>query len=119
MMISLWEWTGYTSLVLYSTLISIPSEYAEAAQLDGASDTQINFYIKIPLLKNTLWLLFLFNSIGALQVFNEPQMIGRLIALAPNYTPAMYIYNQAFLFGSFTYAIATGIVLAIIIFIIS
>jgi multiple sugar transport system permease protein len=119
LIIILWEWTGYTSLVLYSTLISIPTEYSEAAQLDGATNTQINFYIKFPLLRNTIWLLFLFNSIGALQVFNEPSMISKIISLSPNYTPAMYIYNQAFLFGSFTYAIAMGIILAIIIFVIS
>jgi multiple sugar transport system permease protein len=119
LIIVLWEWTGYTSLVLYSTLISIPSEYSEAAQIDGATNTQINFYIKLPLLRNTIWLLFLFNAIGALQVFNEPSMITKIISLPPNYTPAMYIYNQAFLFGSFTYAIAVGIILAVIIFIIS
>ena len=119
LLIIMWEWTGYTSLVLYSTLISIPTEYSEAAQLDGATNTQINSYIKLPLLKDTIWLLFLFNSIGALQVFNEPSMISKIISLSPNYTPAMYIYNQAFLFGSFTYAIAMGIILAIIIFVIS
>ena len=119
LIIILWEWTGYTSLILYSTLISIPSEYSEAAQLDGATNAQINFYIKFPLLRNTVWLLFLFNSIGALQVFNEPTMISKILSLSPNYTPAMYIYNQAFLFGSFTYAIAMGIILAIIIFVIS
>jgi len=119
LVIILWEWTGYTSLIIYSTLISIPAEYTEAAQLDGASRFQIATRIKIPLLKNTVWLLFLFNSIGALQVFNEPWMLGSMINLEPNFTPAMFIYNQAFSYGAFTYAIAMGLVLAAIIFIIS
>jgi len=119
LVIILWEWTGYTSLIIYSTLISIPAEYTEAAQLDGASRFQIATRIKIPLLKNTVWLLFLFNSIGALQVFNEPWMLGSMINLEPNFTPAMFIYNQAFSYGAFTYAIAMGLGLAAIIFIIS
>ena len=119
LVIILWEWTGYTSLIMYSTLVSIPSEYAEAAQIDGATFVQIALRIKVPLLRNTVWLLFIFNAIGALQVFNEPFIIGALITLPPNYTPAMYIYNEAFNYGAFTYAIAMSIILAGIIFVIS
>lgn len=119
LVIILWEWTGYTSLIMYSTLVSIPSEYAEQAQLDGATFWQIALRIKVPLLRNTVWLLFIFNSIGALQVFNEPYIIGSLISLPPNFTPAMYIYNEAFNYGAFTYGIAMSIILAIIIFFIS
>ena len=119
LIIILWEWTGYTSLIIYSTLVSIPKEYGEQAQLDGANLWQVSMYIKVPLLRNTVILLFIFNSIGALQVFNEPFIIGSLLTLPPNYTPAMYIYNEAFNYGSFTYAIAMGLILAIVIFIIS
>jgi multiple sugar transport system permease protein len=117
LVIILWEWTGYTTLIIYSTLVSIPTEYAEAAQLDGASTTQIALYIKVPLLRNTVLLLFIFNSIGALQVFNEPFILGSLVTLPPNYTPALYIYNEAFSYGAFTYATAMGLVLAGVIFV--
>lgn len=119
LIIILWEWTGYTALIIYSTILSIPREYAEAAKIDGANNTQIAFYIKIPLLMNTLLILFIFNAIGALQVFNEPWMLGALVTLPPNYTPAMYIYNEAFYYGDFTYAIAMGLILAGVIFAIS
>jgi len=119
LVIILWEWTGYTALLLYSTLVSLPPEYAEAAQIDGATRFQIAIHIKIPLLKDTIILLLIFNSIGAIQVFNEPKMLGGLITLPPNFTPAMYIYNEAFSYGAFTYAIAMGLVLAAVIFIIS
>lgn len=119
LIITLWEWTGYTSLIIYSTLVSIPGEYTEAAMLDGASHFQIARLIKIPLLWNTVLLLFIFNSIGALQVFNEPRMLGALITLPPSFTPAVYIYNQAFSYGAFTYAIAMGMVLTAVIFAIS
>lgn len=119
LIIILWEWTGYTSLIVFSTLLSLPKEYGEAAQIDGASRAQVAYHIKIPLLRNTVFLLFIFNSIGALQVFNEPRMLGVLITLTPNYTPAVYIYNEAFSYGAFNYAIAMGLVLAAVIFVIS
>lgn len=119
LVIILWEFTGYTALIIYSSLLSIPRECTEQANLDGANFWQIAFYIKIPLLRNTLLVLFIFNAIGALQVFNEPWMLAELITLPTHYTPAMYIYNTAFYYGSFTYATAMGLILACVTFMIS
>jgi multiple sugar transport system permease protein len=120
LIIILWEWTGFTSLIIYSTLVSLPKEYAEAAEMDGATWMQISYYIKIPLLRNTVFVLFIFNIFGAMQVFNEPRMLEILLTtMPPNFTPAMYIYNQAFSYGAFTYSIAMGLVLAAVIFVVS
>jgi len=119
LIIILWGFTGYTAFIIYSSLISIPKEYAEQAQLDGASFWQIAFRIKIPMLKGVLIILFIFNAIGAMQVFNEPWMLGALVVLPLNYTPAMYIYNSAFVQGRFTYAAAMGLILACITFFVS
>jgi multiple sugar transport system permease protein len=119
LIIILWEWTGFTSLIIYSTLVSLPKEYSEAAELEGASWLQVAYHIKVPLLKNTVFVLFIFNSIGAMQVFNEPRMMNLLITLPQNFSPAMYIYNQAFAFGAFTYSIAMCLVLAAVTFVVS
>ena len=48
-----------------------------------------------------------------MQVFNEPRMLGQLVVLPSNYTPAMYIYSSAFSQGRFTYGAAMGFVLAL------
>jgi multiple sugar transport system permease protein len=119
LIIILWEWTGYTSLIIYSTLVSLPREYAEAAELDGATWLKVAYYVKVPLLRNTVFVLFIFNSIGALQVFNEPYMFRYLLVLPMNYTPAIFMYNMAFSHGSFNYAITMGLVLAVVIFVVS
>jgi multiple sugar transport system permease protein len=119
LIIILWEWTGFTSLIIYSTLVSIPKELTEAAELDGATWLKVAYYIKVPLLRNTVFVLFIFNLIGAMQVFNEPRMLNVLLTLPQNFTPAMYLYNQAFAYGAFTYSIAMGLVLAAVTFVIS
>ncbi len=119
LIIILWEWTGFTSLIIYSTLVSLPKEYAEAAEIDGATWLKVAYYIKVPLLKNSVFVLFIFNSIGAMQVFNEPRMINILMPLPQNFSPAMYIYNQAFAYGAFTYSIAMCLVLAAVTFVVS
>ncbi|HEY8392840.1 MAG TPA: sugar ABC transporter permease [Capillibacterium sp.] len=119
LVIILWAYTGYTAFVIYSSLISIPKEYSEQAQLDGATFWQVAFKIKVPLLKGVFIPLFIFNAIGAIQVFNEPWMLKELVVLPSNYTPAMYIYNSAFAQGRFTYASAMGMILAFLTFLIS
>ena len=119
LIIILWEWTGFTSLVIYSALVSIPKEYAEAAEMDGATWLKVAYYVKVPLLRNTVFVLFIFNIFGAMQVFNEPRMINVLLTLPMNFTPAMYLYNQAFAYGAFTYSIAMCLVLAAVIFVVS
>lgn len=115
----LWAFTGYTAFIIYSSLMSIPKEYTEQAQLDGATFWQIALRIKIPILQSVLITLFIFNAIGALQVFNEPWMLRGLVVLPPNYTPAMYIYTSAFQQGRFTYGAAMGIIMACATFLIS
>jgi multiple sugar transport system permease protein len=119
LVIILWAFTGYTAFIIYSSLISIPKEFSEQAQLDGATFWQIAFKIKVPLLKGVFIPLFIFNAIGAIQVFNEPWMLSKLVILPSNYTPAMYIYNSAFAQGRFTYAAAMGLILAFLTFLIS
>lgn len=114
LVIILWQFTGYTAFLIYSALIAIPKEISEAAQLDGAGFWQIAFRIKLPLLRGPVITLFIFNAIGAMQVFNEPWMLRDLVVLPQNYTPAMYIYNSAFAQGRFTYAAAMGIILAVL-----
>ncbi|HEY8344208.1 MAG TPA: sugar ABC transporter permease [Bacillota bacterium] len=116
LLITLWAFTGYTAFVIYSSLIAIPKAYSEQAQLDGATFWQIAFKIKMPFLRDVCLTLFIFNAIGAIQVFNEPWMLGKLIVLPSNYTPAMYIYNSAFAQGRFTYAAALGLILALLTF---
>ena len=119
LVIILWAFTGYTAFIIYSSLISIPKEFSEQAQLDGATFWQVAFKIKVPLLKGVFIPLFIFNAIGAIQVFNEPWMLSKLVILPSNYTPAMYIYNSAFAQGRFTYAAAMGLILAFLTFLIS
>ncbi len=119
LVVILWAFTGYTAFIIYSSLLSIPKEFSEAAELDGATFWQIAYKIKVPLLKDVIITLFIFNAIGSIQVFNEPWMFGEMVVLPTNYTPAMYIYNSAFAQGRFTYAAAMGVILALITFVIS
>ena len=44
-----WVYVGYNMLIIYSSLLAIPTEIYEAARLDGAGQVRIAWSIKIPL----------------------------------------------------------------------
>ncbi len=116
--ISTWSWTGYNMLIIFAALQAIPVELTEAAQIDGASQARINWSIKIPLVRNAIFLTAIFSIIGTLQLFAEPAVL-RVVAnnnVSSQYTPNMAVYFQAFVNQDPEYAAAIAIVVALLSF---
>ena len=49
--IGVWGGVGFNMLVIYTALRAIPRELYEAARIDGCSELQIAWRIKIPLVR--------------------------------------------------------------------
>ena len=126
MNIAVWATAGANMVILYSAVKSISPDLYEAARLDGASDWELVWNIKLPLLRPTLIFTTVLAVIGALQLFNEPQILQPNApgAISASFTPNVYSYglvNHAqYNYGaatSFTLTVGilaiTGIVLAI------
>lgn len=56
-----WKWVGYTSVIYIASIVSIDSECFEAAEMDGANIFQKIFYITIPSIMPTIFIIFLLN----------------------------------------------------------
>lgn len=100
------------NLIIYAAALnSIPNDYYEAAELDGASRGQQFRRITMPLLHPTIVYVFITSTISALQIFVIPQL---MTAGGPNYTTStllMMIYSTAFTNNQFGYASAIGVTL--------
>lgn len=67
---SVWLWTGF-SVILYSAgLETIPKDYYEAAQLDGASPWKIFIQVTVPLLKPVTVVVITMTLLWELKVFD-------------------------------------------------
>ncbi|GAB3805883.1 carbohydrate ABC transporter permease [Micromonospora zhanjiangensis] len=60
--IAVWGGTGFNMIVIYTALRTIPTSLVEAARLDGASDVQIAWRVKIPMVLPSLIMTFVFSS---------------------------------------------------------
>ena len=88
--------------------------------VDGASQIQIAFRVKLPSIKNAILLTTIFTIIGTMQIFTEPRVLQRYTnAVSNGYTPNIYSFNLAFAQSQFNYSAAVSFTLAIVVFIIT
>ncbi len=118
--IAVWGGTGFNMIVIYTSLRAIPSELYEAAMLDGASETQIAWRIKIPIVIPSLIMTFVFSLIATSQVFAEPTTLRPLSnAISTTWSPLMKVYRDAFVTDDLYGAAAMSIVIALATFVVS
>ena len=110
-----WKNTGFAMLVFLAGLQSIPHEYYEAAQLDGANERQLFTRITIPLLSPSIFFILVIFMIGALQVFDTIIVLTDGGPGDATRSVVMYIYQQAFQRLDFGYAAAVSWTLFLVI----
>ena len=103
-----------TMIIYLAGLQSIPSEYLEAATLDGAGWWQKFTHVTIPLLMPAIRINVVTNIIGSLSVFD---IIMALTEGGPGYsTESLSIYIMRMCYGSRTgYSTAVAMILFFII----
>ena len=114
--IQFWTWYGNTMIVLISGVLGISPDIYEAADIDGASGSQIFFQITIPNLKTVLLYTLVTSLIGGLNMFDVPQLFLQGGPDNATGTAVVFIYTKAFtgkqLFGQ---AAAASIIMFVII----
>ena len=68
-------WFGNTTILLLAGMLGIDTSYYEAAEVDGATSTQIFFRITLPILRPILIYVMITSLIGGLQMFDVPQIL--------------------------------------------
>ncbi|MCI9216757.1 sugar ABC transporter permease [Lachnospiraceae bacterium 42-17] len=70
LMVDVWQYTPFVTLIVYAGLRSVPDEPYESAAIDGATRLQELFYITIPMIKKLVYLTLLFRVIDCLKLFD-------------------------------------------------
>ncbi|HWI29897.1 MAG TPA: sugar ABC transporter permease [Microbacterium sp.] len=118
--IGLWGGVGFNMIVMYTSLKAVPTDIYEAARIDGASEAQIAWRIKVPIIAPALVMTALFSMIATLQVFAEPTTLKPLTnSISSTWSPLMFVYRDAFTRGDINGAAATSIVIAVATFALS
>jgi len=68
--INVFQWMGFSMMIYYAALMSIPEELYEAAEIDGAGWWRRLLSISIPSLRGTTSVLIILGIVGALKTFD-------------------------------------------------
>jgi multiple sugar transport system permease protein len=68
-------WFGNTTILLMAGMMGIDTSLFEAAEVDGATSTQVFFQVTLPLLKPIMVYVMITSLIGGLQLFDVPQIL--------------------------------------------
>jgi multiple sugar transport system permease protein len=98
-LLTLWKNTGFTMVVYLAALQGVPGDLYDAASVDGASPWRRFRHVTLPLISPTTFFLFVFQMIGAFQLFTEPYTMTRGGPAQSSLTVVYYIYQNAFQFG--------------------
>ncbi|SEM05848.1 MULTISPECIES: carbohydrate ABC transporter permease [unclassified Butyrivibrio] len=91
-------WFGNTTILLMAGMMGIDPSLFEAAQVDGATATQIFYKITLPLLRPILVFVMITSLIGGLQMFDVPQILtnGTGDPMRSSMTLIMYLNKHLF-----------------------
>ena len=73
--VAIWSAVGYDAVLLLSGLQNISKSYYEAASLDGATKIQQFFYITLPMVSPTLFVVMITRLMASLKVYDLIYMI--------------------------------------------
>lgn len=118
-MINIWEYVGYTALLIFAGLQSIPGSVYEAASIDGASENQMFWRVTVPLLRPVLVFVIVTSVIGSFQIFDTIAITTKGGPVNATKVMNWYIYEQAFSRFNMGYATALSMVLFLILITVS
>ena len=120
LLFSLWKGVGYNIILFLSGMQNISDSYVEAARLDGASEWQLFWKIKFPLLRPITSFVIMMGIINSFKVFAE------INVMTPDGGPlgstkliVSYIYELAFSNGRMGRASACALLLFVVIFVLT
>lgn len=119
MMTDVWQWTPFLMLIILAGLQAIPVELYEAAEVDGATDTQMFWHITIPMILPVIIIGILIRAMDSFKLFD---IIYLLTGGGPGDTTetiSYYTYLQGFKFFSLGYTAAMAFIQLIIITVIA
>ena len=111
---AIWLGMGLTSLIMVAAMVDVPTEFYEAAAMEGANWWQKTFYITIPQMKNVLLYLLITGFVAAIQQFELPLVMTGGGPLDSTTLPNLFIFNHFRNDINVGYSIAAALLLFVV-----
>ncbi len=106
--VEVWQYVPFVSLILLAGLQAVPDEYLEAARIDGASARQAFFRITLPLLRPAILVALVIRTTNAVRMFDTSFALTGGGPFGSTETFSLVAYTNAFQGFDLPYAAATS-----------
>jgi multiple sugar transport system permease protein len=103
-----WKNLGLYVILFLVGLQTVPTQYYEAAKLEGASRWQQFYHITLPMINPTIFMVVILSTIGGFSLFIEPYIMTGGGPLNTTLSAVLYIYKQAFQYYNMGYSATLG-----------
>lgn len=110
-----WKNVGLYVILFLVGLQTVPKQYYEAADLEGASHWQKFTRITIPMINPTIFMVVVLSTLGGFSLFIEPYIMTGGGPLNSTLSAVLYIYKEAFEYYHMGYAATLGLFFALMI----
>ena len=111
-----WKNVGLYVILFLVGLQTVPPQYYEAAELEGANHWQKFWHITLPMINPTIIMIIILSTIGGFSLFIEPYIMTGGGPLNSTLSAVLYIYKQAFFYYHMGYSATLGLFFALLIF---
>lgn len=117
--VNIWRHVGYTALLIFAGLQTIPKSLYEAASIDGANEFESFWAITLPLLRPVLAFVLVTSIIGSFQIFDTVAVATEGGPIKATEVINWLIFERAFVRFDMGYATAISMALFLILIIVS
>lgn len=110
-----WKNVGLYVILFLVGLQTVPTQYYEAAKMEGANNWQQFYHITLPMINPTIFMVVILSTIGGFSLFIEPYIMTGGGPLNTTLSAVLYIYKQAFQYYNMGYSATLGFFYALII----
>jgi ABC-type sugar transport system permease subunit len=103
-----WKNLGLYVILFLVGLQTVPTQYYEAAKMEGASRWQQFYHITLPMINPTIFMVVILSTIGGFSLFIEPYIMTGGGPLNTTLSAVLYIYKQAFQYYNMGYSATLG-----------
>ena len=115
MLIIVWRWTGYDSIVYISAMTSIDPMLYEAAEIDGAGRFRRIWHVTLPGIRPTIILMLILRLGGIMGVqWQDILLLQNDLNLSVSEVIQTFVYKRGMLKADYSYATAVGLFQSVI-----
>ena len=114
-LVDIWQWVPFMVLLMMASLDTIPDELREASLVEGASELQTIFWIKIPLILPTILIAMVMRAIDAVKAFDIIYVMTRGGPGVVTEIMNMYSYTVGFKYFRIGYATTIAFIFTLLV----